>query len=358
MIAVVLAGGVGERFWPQSRRRRPKQLLDLTGRGTMLDLTLQRIEGLARPEETLVMTFAEQRDAVIAELRGRIPDANVIGEPDIRNTAPSIGLAASVVRRRFGDQPMLVLPADHLIDGVDRFREQAQAAARFIASDGANALLTFGIVPTRPETGYGYIRAGAERWREKDAAIFPVEAFLEKPTAEKASELVRAGCLWNSGMFLWRAGAVLDGIATHLPELAAVLGRVEAAVGTPEFGEVLKREYPRAPSISIDYGLLEKSRDVVVMRADFAWNDVGSWEFVRATGERDAAGNVTVGEHVVIDAKENTVVAPGRTIGLIGVEGLVIVDAGDAILVCRRDRVQDIKQIVAELKRRGRDDLV
>ncbi|HEU4929179.1 MAG TPA: sugar phosphate nucleotidyltransferase [Candidatus Krumholzibacteria bacterium] len=358
MIAAILAGGVGERFWPQSRRRRPKQLLDLTGRGTMLDLTLQRLDGLARPEDTLVMTFAEQRTAVLAQLKGRIPEANVIGEPDIRNTAPSIGLAAAVARKTRGDQPMLVLPADHLIDGVDRFREQVRAGVRFIESDGATSLLTFGIVPTRPETGYGYIRAGAQRWNAENAAIFSVEAFLEKPTAERAVQLVADGCLWNSGMFLWRAGAVLDGIATHQPELAAVLARIEAAVGTPEFGEVLKREYPRAPSVSIDYGLLEKSRDVVAMRADFAWNDVGSWEFVRETGSRDAAGNVTVGEHVVIDARENTVVAPGRVVALIGVEGLVVVDAGDAILVCRRDRVQDIKQIVAELKRRGRDDLV
>ena len=358
MIAVVLAGGVGERFWPQSRRRRPKQLLDLTGRGSMLDLTLQRLDGLVRPEDTWVMTFAEQRAAVVAELKGRVPEANVIGEPDIRNTAPSIGLAAAVVRRTRGDEAILVLPADHLIEDVDRFREQVRAAARFIETEGSHALLTFGIVPTRPETGYGYIRAGAARGRENDAAIFAVDAFLEKPTAEKAAELVGSGCLWNSGMFLWRAGAVLDGIAAHLPELAAVLARIEQAVGTPEFGEVLKREYRQAPSVSIDYGLLEKSRDVVVMRADFAWNDVGSWEFVRTTGQRDAAGNVTVGDHVLIDAKENTVVAPGRVIGLIGVEGLVVVDAGDAILVCRRDRVQDIKQIVAELKRRGRDDLV
>ncbi len=358
MIAVVLAGGVGERFWPQSRRRRPKQLLDLTGRGSMLDLTLQRLGGLARPEHTLVMTFAEQRAAVLAELRGRVPDANVIGEPDIRNTAPSVGLAAAVARRAHGDQAMLVLPADHLIDGVERFREQVRAGARFIETEGANSLLTFGIVPTRPETGYGYLRPGEPRWHDDGTGVAPVEAFLEKPSRDHAGKLVAEGCLWNSGMFMWRAGAVLDGIATHLPELAAVLARIEAAVGTPEFGEVLKREYPRAPSVSIDYGLLEKSRDVVTIRADFAWNDVGSWEFVRETGTRDADGNVTVGDHVVIDGKENTVVAPGRVVGMIGVEGLVVVDAGDAILVCRRDRVQDIKQIVAELKRRGRDDLV
>ncbi len=358
MIVVVLAGGVGERFWPQSRRRRPKQLLDLTGRGSMLRLTLDRIEGLAARDDIFVMTFAEQRDAVLAEIGKRVSAENVIGEPEIRNTAPSIGLAALVARRTRGDQPMLVLPADHMIEPADRFRDQVRAAARFLSSGDADALLTFGIGPTRPETGYGYIRVGSERWHEGSNRVSAVSAFLEKPAPERASELVAEGCLWNSGMFVWRAGAVLDGIATHLPELAAVLTRIEGAVGTPEFGEVLKREYPRAPSVSIDYGLLEKARNVVVMRAAFSWSDVGSWEFVRELAKRDGDGNAVIGDHVVIEAKDNTVVAPGRVIAMLGVEGLVVVDAGDAVLVCRRDRVQDIKQIVAELKRRGRDDLV
>ncbi len=359
MIAVVLAGGVGERFWPQSRRLRPKQLLDLTGRGSMLQLTLDRLDGLALPEDTFVMTFAEQRAAVLADLAGRVPHANVIGEPDIRNTAPSIGLAATVARASRGDRPMVILPADHLIDPVDRFRKQVRAAQRFLdSSDGANSLLTFGIVPTHPETGYGYIRVGEERWHEGADRILDATAFLEKPTRERAEQLVAEGCLWNSGMFAWRPGAVLDGIAQHVPDLSAVLARIEAAVGTPEFDGVLKREYPRAPSVSIDYGLMEKSRDVVVMRAGFEWNDVGSWEFVREVNPRDGDGNVTVGDHVVIDGRDNTIVVPGRTVAMIGVEGLVIVDAGDALLVCRRDRVQDIKRIVAELKRRGRDDLV
>lgn len=359
MIAVVLAGGVGERFWPSSRRLRPKQLLDLTGRGSMLRLTLDRIEGLASRDDTFVMTFAEQYHAVLAELGGRVPDANVIGEPEIRNTAPSIGLAAAIARRTRGDQVMLVLPADHVVEPSERFREQVGAALRCLESSaGADVLLTFGVVPTRPETGYGYIRVGDERWRDGSDRVHDAVAFLEKPAPERASELVAEGCLWNSGIFMWRAGTVLDGIAQHVPELAAVLGTIEGVAGTPAFAGVLKREYPRAPSVSIDYGLLEKARNVVVMRADFAWNDVGSWEFVREAGQRDPDGNVTIGEHVLVDAKENTVVAPGRVIGMIGVEGLVVVDAGDALLVCRRDRVQDIKKIVAELKRRGRDDLI
>jgi len=360
VIAVVLAGGVGERFWPSSRRLRPKQLLDLTGRGSMLGLTLDRLDGLARREETFVMTAADQRQAVLSALKSRVPDANVIGEPEVRNTAPSIGLAAAIARRTCGDEPMLVLPADHLIEPAERFRDHVRAGVRFLGSEApaAGALLTFGIVPTRPETGYGYIRVAEERWGEGPHRVYAAGSFLEKPSPERAVELVAEGCVWNSGLFLWRAGAVLEGIARHLPELAAVLTRVEAAVGTPDFAGVLKREYPRAPAVSIDYGLLEKAENVVVMRADFAWNDVGSWEFVRDVNDADADGNVTIGDHVVIDAKDNTVVAPGRLVGMIGVEGLVVVDGGDAILVCRRDRVQDIKKIVAELKRRGRDDLV
>jgi mannose-1-phosphate guanylyltransferase len=360
VIAVVLAGGVGERFWPSSRRLRPKQLLDLTGRGSMLGLTLDRLDGLARREDTFVMTAAEQRDAVLAALQSRVPESNVIGEPEMRNTAPSIGLAAAIARRTHGDRPMLVVPADHLIEPVERFREHVRAGLRFLDSGphGARALLTFGIVPTRPETGYGYIRVAEERWSEGGHRVFAAAAFLEKPSPERAVELLAQGCVWNSGVFLWRTGAVLEGIARHLPDLAAVLARIEAAAGTPDLAGVLKREYPRAPAVSIDYGLLERAENVVVMRADFAWHDVGSWEFVRDAGGADADGNVTVGDHVVIDAKNNTIVAPDRLVAMIGVEGLVVVDGGDAILVCRRDRVQDIKRIVAELKRRGRGDLV
>jgi mannose-1-phosphate guanylyltransferase len=359
VVAVVLAGGVGERFWPSSRRLRPKQLLDLSGRGSMLALALDRIDGLASGEDTFVMTSAEQRDAVLADLGRRVPESNVIAEPVLRNTAGSIGLAAVLARRAQGDAPMVVLPADHVIEPVDRFRELVRAGVRFVSSDaGAGALLTFGIVPTRPETGYGYIRVGPERWRDGRDGVYGVAGFVEKPSLERARELAAQGCLWNSGVFVWRTGAVLDGIARHLPDLASVLARLEAAAGTPGFAGVLKRVYPLAPSISIDYGLLEKARDVAVMRADVAWNDVGSWEFVREVERPDAEGNVMVGDHVAIDARDNTVVSPGRLVGMVGVEGLVVVDGGDAILVCRRDRVQDVKQIVAELKRRGRDDLV
>jgi mannose-1-phosphate guanylyltransferase len=215
--------------------------------------------------------------------------------------------------------------------------------------------LTFGIRPTRPETGYGYIRLSNPVGT--GGTLFGVEAFLEKPDAEKARRLVADGCLWNSGMFMWRTDTVLDGIAAWLPDLASVLDRIGGRMGTRPVAEVLNEEYPRAPSISIDFGLMEKAQNVVALKADFEWNDVGSWEFIRDAYPADADGNVTVGDHVLIDGSNNTIVSRDRLVAILGVDDIVVVEDGGAILVCRRDRVQEVKRVVAELKKRGRDDL-
>jgi mannose-1-phosphate guanylyltransferase len=356
VLVVIMAGGVGERFWPSSRRLHPKQLLDLTGQGSMLRLTIDRIGDLAKPDEIYVYTNREQRDSVLADVRGLLPEANVIGEPEGRNTAPTIGLAAVVAQKRHGAGAMLVLPADHVVEPAARFRELVRAGEQFITTH--RALLTFGIVPTRPEIGYGYIRPGEELWRDGSAVVLRAQAFLEKPAPDRAKALVSEGCFWNSGMFLWRTDTLLDGLARHQPEMFAVLERIGAGPGTRPLDEVLNEEYRRAPSVSIDYGLMEKADNVAVMRADFSWNDVGSWEFIRDVHAADADDNVLVGDHIAIDASGNTVVSRERLVGLIGVEDIVVVDAGDAILVCRRDRAQDVRKLVAELKRRGRLDLV
>lgn len=358
MLTVIMAGGVGERFWPQSRRRHPKQLLDLTGNGSMIRLTIERLDGLSRPNEILVVTNAEQRSAILDELAGSVPEENVIGEPIGQNTAPCIGLAAIVLRRQHGDEPMVVLPADHLITPRGVFQKQVRAGAEFVARTGA--LLTFGIKPTRPETGYGYIRVG-ERLEggDGDAVFRRAEAFMEKPEPESARQFLAAGSYyWNSGMFMWTTSAILREIGLHIPDLAQVLAEIDSGMGTSPLPEVLKSLYPQAPSISIDYGVMEKARDVVVLEAAFEWNDVGSWEFVRSAGEEDGQGNVLVGDHVLIDARNNTVIARDRVVGLLGVDDVVVVDGGDTILVCKRDRVQEVKKIVKALRERGRDDLV
>jgi len=352
-----MAGGVGERFWPLSRRRRPKQLLDLTGRGSMIRLTVERLRGLSEPEETYVITNVDQREALAGEVGSLVPEGNIIPEPMGRNTAPCIGLAALLMERAHGNQPMLVLPADHLVEPVADFQHLARAGAEYVTA--SDVLLTFGIRPSRPETGYGYIHAGDTVTDDGGAVIRKARAFLEKPTAEKAEEFVADGSyFWNSGMFMWTTGTILAEIGLHLPELSSLLAEIESGMGTRPLTEVLNSLYPQAPSISIDYGVMEKAARVVVLEADFEWNDVGSWEFIRDIHPADEADNVAVGEHVLIDARGNTIVSKDRLVGVIGLDDVVVVDGGDTVLVCKRDRVQEVKKIVQTLRERGREDLV
>jgi mannose-1-phosphate guanylyltransferase len=252
---------------------------------------------------------------------------------------------------------MLVLPADHLIEPVAGFQSLVNAGAAYVADH--NALLTFGIKPTRPETGYGYIHAGEMLFEEGDARIFRAEEFLEKPDADTAREFVKSGQhFWNSGMFMWTTGVILGEIANHLPELDAVLERIGGEMGTRPLPEVLKEQYPQAPSISIDYGIMEKASDVVVMKAEIEWNDVGSWEFIRDVYDADDDGNVSIGECVAIDAARNTIVSPDRLVAVLGLDDIVVVDGGDTILVCKRERSQEVKKIVQSLRSRDRDDLI
>lgn len=357
MLTVIIAGGVGQRFWPQSRRKRPKQILDLTGRGSMIRLTVNRLQGLSRPEEIYIFTNVEQQDLIAKEVAGAVVPDNIIGEPVGQNTAPCIGLAAVLLRKKYGDQPMLVLPADHLVEPVDRFQELARAGAAFVAENGG--LLTFGMMPTRPETGYGYIEVGETVFEEGGVEIFRAETFLEKPTVDKAEEFLAGGKhYWNSGMFMWTTEAILGDISRLLPDLYAVLTQIEVEMGTRPLPEVLNDLYDKTPSVSIDYGVMEKAGRVAVMKADFSWNDVGSWEFMRDINTPDGEGNVSVGDHVYIDASNNTVVSPERTVGMLGVDDIVVVDGGDTLLICKRDRAQEVKKIVKTLEERNKKDLI
>jgi len=357
VLTVVMAGGIGERFWPQSRRKRPKQLLDLTGRGSMIRLTIGRLAGLSEPEEIFVVTNVEQRGPILQELSGMVPAENIIGEPVGRNTAPCIGLSAVLLSRAYGNRPMLVLAADHLIDRVEVFQQSVRIGESYVTE--RPALLTFGVKPTRAETGYGYIEAGEVVHAQGSARIHRAKAFLEKPDVERAREFVENGnYYWNSGMFMWTTETILGAISTHLPELSRVLTAIDGEIGTRPLDEVLKTWYPQAPSISVDYGVMEKADGVVVMRAEFDWNDVGSWESIRDVHPADARGNVCIGNHVLIDAADNTIVSRDRTVAIVGVDQVVVVDGGDTILVCRRDRVQDVKKVVKTLRDRNRDELV
>ncbi len=323
----------------------------------MISLTVERARTVSRPDEIFIITLAEQKDAVAREVGDVVPDENIIGEPMGRNTAPSIGLAAVIMRRRFGDAAFLVLPADHLVEGRERFESAVRVAESYVTDH--NCLLTFGITPARPETGYGYIHVGERLRASEGADVFEAVSFHEKPTPDRAQEFVEDGSLvWNSGMFCWRPGPLLSAISAYAPELYGVLTDIDTGLGTAELDSVLNSTYSRAPSASIDYAVMEKADNVVVVRGDFYWNDIGGWESIRDVYARDESGNVLVGEHLVFDSADNTIFSPDRTVGVVGLKNVVLVDAGDAILVCARDRVQQVREIVDILKKKGKEELL
>jgi mannose-1-phosphate guanylyltransferase len=356
MYAVIMAGGVGTRFWPRSRRKRPKQLLPISSPSSMIRLTVDRLKPLLRDEQILVVTGTEQADAIRHELP-EIPAENILVEPVGRNTAPCIGLAAHVLHARgAGDETMVVLAADHVILQVDEFRSVLEACDRLLRQE--DRLITLGIKPHRPETGYGYLRKGATSVTIAGRPFHEVERFLEKPDAATAEALVADGQhLWNSGMFLWRVDRIRQEIAHHLPEIAAGLQRIESAWGTPEGPTRLEVEYNAFQGISIDYGVMERTSEVIVLEVDFGWSDVGSWASLTELRQEDDAGNVLPDEALALDASHNIVDVEGKMVVLLGVEDLIVVEEGDALLVCHRDRAQQVGRIPEKLREMGKVSL-
>jgi mannose-1-phosphate guanylyltransferase len=357
---VVMAGGSGTRFWPLSRKHRPKQFLALDGDETLLAATVARLPPLARMDRTYVVCGAGHAP-LVRRILPRLPKDNLVVEPCPRNTAPCVGLAALHVRRRDATGVLAMLPADHHVARPEEFREALAAGAELAAG---GAVVTIGITPDRPETGYGYLKVGA-RLRaigKGKRAFHParVERFVEKPDVVTASRyLAEGGYLWNSGIFLFRADVILDEIQRAMPVLGEQLAVIAPTIGTPAYARTLKRVFPAAPSISIDYGVMEKSQRIAVVPAAFGWSDVGSFAALSEVRELDDLGNVKQGEAVVIDGRGNVVLAQGRRpVAVVGLDDVVVVDAGDAVLVVRKDRAQDVRKAVEELKRRGREDLL
>jgi mannose-1-phosphate guanylyltransferase len=343
---VLMAGGSGTRFWPLSRRTRPKQMLPIAGESPMIRETLDRLGGTVPPERILVVTGADQSDG-ITEVLPEIPKENLLLEPAPRNTAPCLGLAAVTAIRRDPDAVLLCLPADHVIRPAEAFRNACGLATK--RAEQAGTLLTFGIRPTRPATGYGYILAG----EETVPGVHAIQEFVEKPDATAAKEYIRhGGYRWNSGMFAWRADAFLAEIARHLPVLSKGLDEIR------KDPERLNGVFPSLPSISVDYGVMERTERAEVVDAAFAWDDVGSFEALSRLIPADKAGNHIKGEAVVVDGTDLVVVSDGaRTIGALGVSDLVIVATDDVVLVCPRDRAEDVKLLVSKLAGAGREDL-
>jgi len=348
--AVILAGGQGSRFWPISRHKRPKQFFSISDSGeSLIKATAARLEPLVGAENIVVVTNIVHRPLV----EEHVPEARILCEPFGRNTAASIGLAALFLRRENPHTVMITLPADHAVSDASVLCKTLDRAAT-LAKDG-DKLVTIGIEPTSPNTGYGYIRCG----KELGDRAFMVSRFYEKPSFDRAQQYVASGeYLWNSGMFAWRVDAILKAIADHMPALMDALTKIDATIGTKKEQPTIGEVFEKLESISIDFGVLEHAKNCAVVRAEpFGWSDVGSWDQWAQHFKPDQDGNLTRGDAIVVDSKGCVVHSEHRLIAVVGAENLIVIDSGDAVLVCPRENVQEVRRIVDELKRRGRTDL-
>ena len=343
---VIMAGGIGARFWPRSRKSAPKQLLDLFGEGTLIEETVERARRLTSPECIWIVTSPPLKEA-IQNILPDFKDEQFILEPMGRNTAPAIGLSAINLARRDSEATMVVLPADHRIPDRDPFDNAIRAAVEVVSKQ--EVLTTIGIHPTRPETGYGYIQIDTKK-PQIAPDVFRVKTFAEKPNLSTAKLFLESGdFLWNSGIFIWRVSTILEQFTEFLPDLHSALNEIADALDTPEANKVIERVYNSLRGISIDYGVMEKAADVCVVKGGFHWSDVGSWEEVWRLCDKDEKGNALLGDHLAIHSTNNLVDGRDKFYVLLGVKDLIIVETEDAVLICPRKKTQQVREIVDEL---------
>lgn len=344
--ALIMAGGRGERFWPKSRQSLPKQFLCLTDDGrTMIQNTVERIRPMVEPQDVYIATNRSYKHLVMEQLP-ELPEENILCEPVGRNTAPCIGLGAVHIARKYGDAVMFVLPSDHLITYPQMFRRTLADAAQ--AAESGENLVTIGITPTYPETGYGYIRFLPE---EMMGSAFAVDRFVEKPDLETArGYLAEQQYLWNSGMFTWRVSVILNKMKQLMPETYSGLMRIQDAIGTQEQDNVLEKEFQAFQSVSIDYGIMEKARNIYILTGAFGWDDVGSWLAVGRLKKRNEFGNVVDGNVITVDTKNSIIQGGRKLIAAVGVEDLIVIDSDDAVLICDKNSAGDIKKVIENLK--------
>ncbi len=354
--AVIMAGGSGTRFWPASRKNRPKQFLQLAADRPLLRLTYERLTPMVPPEQIWVVT-ASATVALTREILPELPPDNVLGEPVGRDTAACVGFAAEVLARHDPGAVCLVLPADHVIGDEDQFKLAMGAGVRQVEENGG--LLTFGLRPTGPETGFGYLQVGDACRTIDGHQVHSLSGFVEKPDAVTAQGYLDQGdFLWNSGMFAWKAEDLLAEIDRQLPLLGQGLRRIGDAQGTGDQAAVLAEVYPHLPRISVDFGIMEGATVRWTVPVSFPWSDVGSWPALREVLPSDDDGNVSRGRNVVLDAGRNVIVSEGPVVSLIGVEDLVVVATSDAVMVVPVDQAQKVKAVVEELENRGWDDVL
>jgi mannose-1-phosphate guanylyltransferase len=351
---LIMAGGRGERFWPRSRKSMPKQFLSLTNDGkTMIQLTVERLLPMIEEEDIFISTNADYKKLVQEQLPD-IPERNILCEPIGRNTAPCIGLGAVHIAKKYGDAIMMVLPSDHQIKFTGMFLSTLKDICS-VAEQGPN-LVTIGITPDYPETGYGYIKFNPNSVNEH---AYQVERFVEKPNLEVAKEYVASEeYLWNSGMFAWKVSTILGNMKKYMPENFERLLTIQKAIGTQEEEFVLNKEFHNMDSQSIDYGIMEKADNIYIVPGTFGWDDVGSWLAVERIQKTNELGNVVTGDVISVDTSNCIIQGNKKMIATIGLTDMVIVDTDDAILICQKDHAGDIKKVIENLKICNRNDLL
>jgi mannose-1-phosphate guanylyltransferase len=350
--AIILAGGGGTRFWPLSRQVTPKQLLNISGNDIMLNDTIERFKGIIPQENTVIVTNRSQAVLLESIMHSSVLKGNILIEPVARNTAASILFAALFIDKFHGDSLMVVLPSDHHITDEDQFRQTLSEACT-VAME-TDKIVTIGIKPTFPSTGYGYISYDNVPFTTSPCAIYEVAEFVEKPNFQKAQAYLSSGhYLWNSGIFIWKTSVIIENFKRYLPRLYKTMLPLRDYLGTGQEEEMINKIYPMLQNISIDYGILERCDEVVVLSGNFGWNDIGSWDALGAIFPPDESGNIVKANYMGIDTRNSIIYGNGRLITTIGIDGLIIADTEDALLICPKDKAQSVKEIVDMLKEKG-----
>ncbi|UHA71650.1 mannose-1-phosphate guanylyltransferase [Paenibacillus sp. 481] len=346
--AVIMAGGKGERFWPKSRTNLPKQFLNISGSKSMIQQCVSRLQKYIDIEKIFVVTNKLYAELIKAQIPA-LPSDNIIIEPIGRNTAPCVGLASIIIEEKFPNSTMVVLPSDHIIKDEDEFLNILKTAVE-VSQDG-QSLVTLGIQPTYPETGYGYIESSDDIVAVNGLNVHKVEQFVEKPDLEKATAYIEAGnYYWNSGIFVWRTDVIRGYIKEHMPQVHDILETMKASFKNNDRNVVVSTEFPKMPDQSVDYGIMEKVKHIYVIPCVFGWDDVGSWTALERINESDENGNVVRGNSLNIDTKRCIIESNGKLIATLGVEDLIIVETDDVTLICNKDKAQEIKSLIKEIR--------
>lgn len=356
LYGTIMAGGAGTRFWPASRKSNPKQLLNLAGQRSMIQDTVDRLDGLIDQEHLLIVTNQSLVDPIAQQLPG-VPAGSIIGEPAKRDTAPCVGLAAAWIAAQDPEATMIVMPADHVIQPNDVFQAALRHAAELVENDPAQ-IVTFGIKPNYPAEAFGYIERGEEPLAGAKIPTYPVQRFREKPDTKTAEAFLAAGSFyWNSGIFVWKAKTILAALAEYEPEMSAHIKIIGAAVGKPDFDSVLNSEFCAIQGKSIDYAVMERYPNVLVVEAPYQWDDLGNWSAVPRLKGVDQNGNTVDGKHLGIDSTDSIIrSADGHLIVTIGMKDCIIVHTENATLVADRGKESEIKEIVAQLEQKKWDE--